>query len=78
MTWCPQEVFVNIRCPGECLKYVPGGGGINAYPGRGRLRLKHTLVEGSTGKKIVFRTLGFILSTLGSVPSNVSLLTKAL
>ena len=24
-----------------------------------------------TGKKIVFRTLGFILSTLGSVPSNV-------
>ena len=24
-----------------------------------------------TGRKIVFRTLGFILSTLGSVPSNV-------
>ena len=26
---------------------------------------------GNTRKKIVFRTLGFILSTLGSVPSNV-------
>ena len=25
----------------------------------------------SQGKKIVFRTLGFTLSTLGSVPSNV-------
>ena len=35
-------------------------------------RVEESIQVGAiTGKKIVFRTLGFILSTLGSVPSNV-------
>ena len=62
---------------------VSGGGGggerdtfrSNLYQARQFCAWVARLVIPFTGKKIVFRTLGFILSTLGSVPSNISLLS---